>query len=63
VPRTEIHFSGTPDYESSTVNRRRNLPDQVSENVHYHDVRVDYLLTNRLTNGNLSSERATDRLF
>ena len=48
VPRTEIHFSGTPDHESSTVNRRRNLPDRVSEDVDYHDVRVDYLLTNRL---------------
>jgi len=54
VPRTEIHFSGTPDYESSTVSRRRNLPDRVSEGVDYHDVRVDYLLTNRLRNGNPS---------
>ena len=51
VPRTEIHFSGTPDYESSTVSRRRNLPDRVSEEVDYHDVRIDYLLTNRLRDG------------
>jgi hypothetical protein len=51
VPRTEIRFSGTPDYESSTVSRRRNLPDRVSENVDYYDVQVDYLLTNRLKNG------------
>jgi hypothetical protein len=54
VPRTEIHFSGTPDYESSTVTRRRNLPDPASEDIDYHDVRVDYLLTNRLRNGNRS---------
>jgi len=52
VPRTEIRFSGTPDYDSSTVSRRRNLPDQVLEDVDYHDARVDYLLTNRLRNGN-----------
>jgi hypothetical protein len=51
VPRTEIRFSGKPDYESSTVSRRTNLPDRVSEDVNYHDVRVDYLLTNRLRNG------------
>jgi len=52
VPRIEISFSGTPDYESSTVSRRMNLPDRVSEDVDYHDVRVDYLLTNRLRSGN-----------
>jgi len=61
VPRTEIHFSGTPDYESCTVNKRRNLPDRVSEDVDYHDVSVDYLLTNRLRNGNPSQKRQTDR--
>jgi hypothetical protein len=54
VPRTEIRFSGTPAYESSTVNRRRNLPDRVSRDIDYHDVRVDYLLTNRLRDGNPS---------
>jgi hypothetical protein len=54
VPRTEIRFSGTQDYESSTVNRRRNLPDRVSKDIDYHDVRVDYLLTNRLRYGNPS---------
>ena len=48
VPSTEIRFSGTPGYESSTVSRRRNLPDRVSADVDYYDVRVDYLLTNRL---------------
>jgi hypothetical protein len=52
VPRTEIHFSGTPDYESATVSSRGNLPDRVSEDVDYHDVHVDYLLTNRLRKGN-----------
>jgi hypothetical protein len=52
VPRTEIHFSGTPDYESSTLNRRKNLPDQVSKDIDYHNVQVDYLLTNRLRNSN-----------
>jgi hypothetical protein len=52
VPRTEVRFSGTPNYESSTVSRRRNLPDQVSADVDYYDVRVDYLLTNRLRNHN-----------
>jgi hypothetical protein len=57
VPRIEIHFSGTPDYESSTVNRRRNLPDRVSKDIDYRDVRVDYLLTNRLRNGNPSQKR------
>ena len=54
MPRSEIRFSGTPDSESSTVNRRRNLPDQVSKDIDYHDVCVDYLLTNRLRNGNPS---------
>jgi hypothetical protein len=57
VPRTEIRFSGTPDYESSTVSRRKNLPDRVSEDVDYHDVQVDYLLTNRLRNGNPAQKR------
>jgi hypothetical protein len=57
VPRTEIRFSGTPDYEPSTVSRRRNLPDQVLEDVDYHDVQVDYLLTNRLRNGNPAQKR------
>jgi hypothetical protein len=57
VPRTEIRFSGRPDYESSTVNRRRNLPDRVSKDIDYHDVGVDYLLTNRLRNGNPASKR------
>jgi hypothetical protein len=52
MPRTEVRFSGTPDYESSAVSRRRNLPDRVSEDVDYDDVRVDYVLTNRLRNGN-----------
>ena len=52
VPRTEIRFSGTPGYESSTVSRRRNLPDRVSADVDYDDVRVDYLLTNRLKDSN-----------
>jgi hypothetical protein len=51
VPRTEIHFSGTPDHESSTESWRKNLPDRVSKDIDYHDVRVDYLLTNRLRNG------------
>jgi hypothetical protein len=54
VPTTDVRFSGTPDYKSSTVTRRGNLPDRVSEDVDYHDVRVDYLLTNRLKNGNPS---------
>ena len=52
VPNIEISFSGTPDYESSTVSRRRNLPDRVSADVDYYDVQVDYLLTNRLRYSN-----------
>ena len=48
VPRTDIRFSGTPSYESSTVSRRRNLPDRVAADVDYYDVRVDYRLINRL---------------
>ena len=52
VPRIEISFSGTPDYESSTVSRRRNLSDPVSADIDYYDVRVDYLLTNRLRYSN-----------
>jgi hypothetical protein len=59
IPRTEVRFSGTPDYESSAVSRRRNLPDRVSEDVDYQDVRVDYLVTNRLRNGN--GPRVPDR--
>lgn len=51
APRTEIRFSGTPDYESSTKITRRNLPEAVSEHVDYYDVQVDYLLANRLRNG------------
>jgi hypothetical protein len=50
VPRVEIHFSGTPDHQSTTSSRRTNLPDPVAENIDYHDVRIDYLLTNRLRN-------------
>jgi hypothetical protein len=60
VPTTEVRFSGTPDYESSTVSRRRNLPDRLSEHVDYYDVQVDYMFTNRLKNGR-GSETATDR--
>jgi hypothetical protein len=48
VPSVEIHFSGTPDYQSATSSRRTNLPEPVVENVDYHDVRIDYLLTNTL---------------
>jgi hypothetical protein len=48
VPRVDIHFSGVPDYRSATSSRRTNLPDPVAANVDYHDVCVDYLLTNRL---------------
>jgi hypothetical protein len=29
----------------------------VSEDVHYHDVQVDHLLTNRLRNGNPAQKR------
>jgi hypothetical protein len=61
VPRTEIRFSGTPDYDSSTVTERTNLPDRVSEGVDYHEVRVDYLLSNRLKNGNPAAETARNR--
>lgn len=56
VPNVEIGFSGTPDYESATTSRRRNLPDPVVEDVDYRDVRVDYLLTNRLRNGNRTAD-------
>ena len=52
VPRTEVRFSGTPNYESSTMSKRRNLPDRVSADVDYYDVQVDYLLTNRLRDRN-----------
>ena len=52
VPRTEIRFSGTPSYESSTVSRRENLPERVAADVNYEDVRVDYRLINRLKDGN-----------
>ena len=41
----------TPDYESATSSRRRNLADPVAEDVDYHDVRVDYRLSNRLRPG------------
>lgn len=52
----EIHFSGRPDYDSATSSRRRNLPDPVVEEVDYHDVRVDYRLTNRLRDPNETQE-------
>ena len=51
VPSVEVRFSGTPDYESATSSRRRNLADPVAEDVDYHDVRVDYRLSNRLRPG------------
>jgi len=57
VPRTEIRFSGTPNYESSTASKRKNLPDRVSENVDYHNVQVDYQLTNRLRNAHPAQKR------
>jgi hypothetical protein len=59
APRTVIRFSGTPDYESSRVSRRRNLPDPVSQHVDYHNVQVDYRLTNRLRNGDPAQKRQT----
>jgi len=52
VPSVEVRFSGIPDHESATSSRRRNLPDPVTADVDYHDVRVDYRLTNRLRAGN-----------
>lgn len=52
VPSVEVRFSGTPDYDSATTSERTNLPDPVEEDVDYHDVRVDYRLTNRLRDGN-----------
>lgn len=48
VPSVEVRFSGHPDFESATASERRNLPDPVTEDVDYRDVRVDYRLTNRL---------------
>ena len=48
VPSVEIRFSGVPAHQSATTSRRTNLPDPVAANVDYHDVRIDYLLTNRL---------------
>jgi len=45
------------------VNKRRNLPDRVSKDIDYHDVRVDYLLTNRLRNGARLRNGKTDRRF
>ncbi|MGH3339758.1 MAG: hypothetical protein ACRDPL_13135 [Propionibacteriaceae bacterium] len=48
MPTTEVRFSGTPDSESSTLSKRRNLPDRVSEHVDYYDVQVDYRFTNKL---------------
>lgn len=56
VPDVTILFSGTPDYDSATSSERRNLPDPVAQDVDYHDVRVDYRLTNRLRDGNRSQE-------
>ncbi|HJV13228.1 MAG TPA: hypothetical protein VJ625_04985 [Propionibacteriaceae bacterium] len=43
------------------MSERTNLPDRVSEDVDYHEVRVDYLLSNRLKNGNSAAETATNR--
>ena len=57
VPRTEVRFSGTPDYKSSTVSTRRNLPNRVSKDVDYHNVHVDYLLSNRLRNAHPAQKR------
>jgi hypothetical protein len=51
VPRTEIRFSGTPDYKSSTVSWRRNISEPVSEDIDYHNVQVNYRLTNQLLDG------------
>lgn len=50
-PDVDIHFTGTPDFDSTTSSRRRNLPDRVAADVDYHDVRVDYRLANRLRDG------------
>ena len=52
VPNVDVRFSGTPKYESATSSNRRNLPDPVAADVDYHDVRVDYRLTNSLQDGN-----------
>ena len=56
VPSVEVRFSGTPDYESATSSRRRNLPATVAADVDYHDVQVDYRLTNRLRDGNATPD-------
>jgi hypothetical protein len=62
VPRVEIHFSGAPDHQSATSSRRINLPDPVVANLDYHDVRVDYLLTNRLRDAD-KTNRLQQRIF
>jgi hypothetical protein len=61
VPRVDIHFSGVPDHRSATTSRRTNLPDPVAANVDYHDVRVDYLLTNSLQDADEASTGAPAR--
>lgn len=47
-PATDVRFWGTPDYDSVSSARRRNIPEPVAEDVDYPDVRVDYLLAARL---------------
>ena len=55
-PTVEIHFSGTPDHQSASSSRRANLPDPVVEDVDYHDVRIDYLLTNRIRDADKANQ-------
>jgi hypothetical protein len=47
-PRTRVDFFAEPGSEAASGSDRVNLPDEVTENVTYRDVRVDYRLATRL---------------
>lgn len=48
-PESEVRFHGAPGHTSASRSDRRNLPDRVTEASAHRDVRVDYLLTARLS--------------
>lgn len=47
-PYTHVEFFAEPGGESASGSDRVNLPDEVTENVTYRDVQVDYRLATRL---------------
>lgn len=53
VPENEVRFRGHPERESVSGTERKNLPDEVEEDVTYRDAEVRLRITSRVTDAGL----------